>query len=160
MTRRSALALLRGFIEESDEPAATKPKRKPAPPVLVRPIAVPVAPPADLTVRPDLAGFAQEVRRHAVSRAQGWPGDRKAYISHVWRHIRDKRPDWGLSEIEFKCMLAEAHRAGQPGARQRRPQGQRATSRTCRTPPSPTRTPCSISSASTADAAARRTRSG
>ena len=106
------LALIRGFIEESDEPAASKPKRKPAPPVLVRPIAVPVAPPADLTVRPDLAGFAQEVRLHAVSRAQGWPGDRKAYISHVWRHIRDTRPAWGLSEIEFKAMLAEAHRAG------------------------------------------------
>jgi hypothetical protein len=63
-------------------------------------------------VRPDLAGFAQEVRRHAAGRAQGWPGDRKAYISHVWHHIRDGRPDWGLSEIEFKCMLAEAHRAG------------------------------------------------
>ena len=63
--------------------------------------------------RPDLPGFASEVRRHAASQAQGWSGDRKAYISHVWRNIRDKRPDWGLSEIEFKCMLAEAHRAGQ-----------------------------------------------
>ena len=40
------------------------------------------------------------VRRHAASQAHGWSGDRKAYISHVWRNIRDKRPDWGLSEIE------------------------------------------------------------
>jgi hypothetical protein len=63
--------------------------------------------------RPDLPGFASEVRRHAASQARGWSGDRKAYISHVWRNIREKRPDWGLSEIEFKCMLAEAHRAGQ-----------------------------------------------
>jgi hypothetical protein len=63
--------------------------------------------------RPDLPGFASEVRRHAASQAQGWSGDRKAYISHVWRNVREKRPDWGLSEIEFKCMLAEAHRAGQ-----------------------------------------------
>ena len=63
--------------------------------------------------RPDLPGFASEVRRHAASQAHGWSGDRKAYISHVWRNIREKRPDWGLSEIEFKCMLAEAHRAGQ-----------------------------------------------
>ena len=63
--------------------------------------------------RPDLPGFASEVRRHAVSQAQGWVGNRKAYISHVWRNIREKRPEWGLSEIEFKCMLAEAHRAGQ-----------------------------------------------
>ena len=34
--------------------------------------------------RPDLAGFAQEVRRHAGDKAQGWPGNRKAYIGHVW----------------------------------------------------------------------------
>ena len=63
--------------------------------------------------RPDLPGFASEVRRYAASQAKGWSGDRKAYISHVWRNVREKRPEWGLSEIEFKCMLAEAHRAGQ-----------------------------------------------
>ena len=63
--------------------------------------------------RPDLPGFASEVRRYAASHAQGWCGDRKAYISHVWRNIRERRPEWGLSEIEFKCMLADAHRAGQ-----------------------------------------------
>ena len=54
-------------------------------------------------------------RRCAVTRpskAQGWPGNRKAYISHVWQTIRETRAEWGLSEIEFKCMLAEAHRAG------------------------------------------------
>jgi len=26
--------------------------------------------------------------------------------------VRERRPEWGLSEIEFKCMLIEAHRAG------------------------------------------------
>ena len=26
--------------------------------------------------------------------------------------MREKRAEWGLSEIEFKCMLTEAHRAG------------------------------------------------
>jgi hypothetical protein len=83
---------------------------KPAP-VAPVPVLAPTVPPAQ--GRPDLPGFASEVRRHAASQAQGWSGDRKAYISHVWRNIRDKRPDWGLSEIEFKCMLAEAHRAGQ-----------------------------------------------
>jgi hypothetical protein len=71
----------------------------------------PVAPPP--MGRPDLPGFATEVRRCAASHAKGWSGDRKAYISHVWRNIREQRPEWGLSEIEFKCMLAEAHRAGQ-----------------------------------------------
>ncbi len=44
--------------------------------------------------------------------AEGWPGNRKAFISHVWNAIRDSEPQWGISEIEFKCMLAEAHRAG------------------------------------------------
>jgi hypothetical protein len=61
----------------------------------------------------DLPGFAREVRRLAAGEAQGWSGDRKAYISRVWRMLREQRPNWGLSEIEFKCMLAEAHRAGQ-----------------------------------------------
>ncbi len=89
-----------------------------APPAPVAPAPVPISAPAPDVVppalgRPDLPGFASEVRRHAASQARGWSGDRKAYISHVWRNIRDKRPDWGLSEIEFKCMLAEAHRAGQ-----------------------------------------------
>jgi hypothetical protein len=112
------LALLRRFIEGAEEsgvPVAKpnpKPKRKPAPPALVRPLPAPTPPPADATARPDLAGFAREVHRHAVGRAHGWPGDRKAYISHVWQHVRDGRADWGLSEIEFKAMLAEAHRAG------------------------------------------------
>ena len=92
-------------------PAVVAVEPAPASPAPV-PISVPA--PASLPLgRPDLPGFASEVRRHAASQARGWSGDRKAYISHVWRNIREKRPDWGLSEIEFKCMLAEAHRAGQ-----------------------------------------------
>jgi hypothetical protein len=72
----------------------------------------------DPTSRPasrplDLPRFASEVRRCAAGEAQGWAGDRKAYISRVWRSLRQQRPDWGLSEIEFKGMLAEAHRLGQ-----------------------------------------------
>jgi hypothetical protein len=73
-----------------------------------RPVVAPVQ-----TGRPDLSGFAAEVRRQAASAAHGWSGDRKAYISHVWRSIRDQHQHWNLSEIEFKCMLAEAHRSGQ-----------------------------------------------
>jgi hypothetical protein len=109
------LALLRRFIEEAEPgPAApAKPKRGPVTPTLLRPLPAPTPPPpATADIRPDLAGFAQEVRRHASSRAHGWPGDRKAYISHVWQQLRDGRPEWGLSEIEFRAMLAEAHRAG------------------------------------------------
>lgn len=62
--------------------------------------------------RPDLAEFARSVKRAAASRAEGWPGNRKAYISQVWEAIRAAEPRWDLSEIEFKCMLAEGHRQG------------------------------------------------
>jgi hypothetical protein len=71
-------------------------------------------PPAEAAVPLlDLPGFAMEVRRCAAGEAQGWSGDRKAYISHVWRSMRATRPEWGLSEYEFKLLLAEAHRSGQ-----------------------------------------------
>lgn len=107
------LGVLRAFIGGDD--AKPAPKRAAAPaaprPRLVEPAPAPV-PVHPVAGRPDLAGFVQEVRRQAAGQAQGWPGNRRAYISHVWRHIREQRPDWGVSEIEFKCMLAEAHRAG------------------------------------------------
>ena len=108
------LGVLRAFVEGDD--AKPAPKRAAARRSCQRrgwwsrpPRPAPVRP---ATGRPDLAGFVQEVRRQAAGQAQGWPGNRRAYISHVWRHIREQRPDWGVSEIEFKCMLAEAHRAG------------------------------------------------
>ncbi len=106
------LALLRRYL---DVPGEAPPRRqRPAPPAppIARPRLVEPAPAPPIVGRPDLAGFSQEVRRHAGARAQGWPGNRKAYISHVWQTIRERRPEWGLSEIEFKCMLTEAHRAG------------------------------------------------
>ncbi len=61
---------------------------------------------------PDLGEFSRAVKDAALKRAEGWPGSRKAYISHVWDVIRAAKPRWELSEIEFKCMLAEAHRLG------------------------------------------------
>ena len=62
--------------------------------------------------RPDIAEFSEAVKRAAMKRAEGWAGSRKAYISHVWDAIQSTETQWGLSEIEFKCMLAEAHRLG------------------------------------------------
>ena len=132
------LALLRRFFTL---PAKAPPARKPAakrpalvapppvqpatPPSPVQEIPPPHAPPPapraepaapiprPAVGRPDLAGFVSEVRRHAAAAAHGWSGDRKAYISHVWRNVRSQHPGWNLSEIEFKAMLAEAHRTGQ-----------------------------------------------
>ena len=105
------LALLQRYLDAPDKPSARAPRPQAKAP-LARPRLVETAPMPAETARPDLAGFAQEVARHAVVRAQGWPGNRKAYISHVWHLIREKRPQWGLTEIEFKCMLIEAHLAG------------------------------------------------
>jgi hypothetical protein len=62
--------------------------------------------------RPDLDGFARTVLEHADAVAEGWPGNRKAFIARVWRAIDAAHPEWDLSDIEFKSMLAEAHRTG------------------------------------------------
>jgi len=106
------LAVLRRYLDGPETPAAPA-RRPPAKAPLPRPRLVEPEPaPPPPMGRPDLAGFAQEVRRHAGDKAQGWPGNRKAYISHVWHTVRERRPEWGLSEIEFKCMLTEAHRTG------------------------------------------------
>ncbi len=70
------------------------------------------AAPPQPTSRPDLAGFIQQVQIAASRRADGWSGNRKAFISHVWQEIKQSHPAWALSEIEFKGMLAEAHRSG------------------------------------------------
>ena len=64
------------------------------------------------TMRPDMQRFAAAVRAEAEPLAEGWVGNRKAYISRVWRAIETLHPEWGLSEIEFKAMLTEAHRQG------------------------------------------------
>lgn len=107
------VAVLRRFLQAPAQAAPAPRHTEPRPAAPVRPAPLPeVAEPIAAHGRPDLSGFASEVRRHAESYAQGWAGNRRAYISHVWRHISQKRPDWGLSEIEFKCMLTEAHRAG------------------------------------------------
>lgn len=110
---------------ESNAPAAealaADPARVPVPirradptPKLAEPAndAAPLARPIEQSTRPDIAEFSRAVKAAATSRAEGWPGSRKAYISHVWDAIRANEPRWGISEIEFKCMLAEAHRQG------------------------------------------------
>ena len=103
-------AILRSFVSAGLASASTVARRRSATPSAAL---APPGRPAGGSKRPDLATFAREVQAAAAGRAQGWPGHRKAYISHVWQAIRASCPAWALSEIEFKCMLAEAHRAGQ-----------------------------------------------
>ncbi len=73
---------------------------------------VQVAQPAAISDRPDPAQFTRAVLAAARTKAEGWPGNRKAYVSHVWHTVRDEQSQWALTEIEFKCMLTEAHRTG------------------------------------------------
>jgi hypothetical protein len=99
---------------EAGRPAAM-PARVTAPPAALKPAANDPEAPAPApprAARPDLAEFARAVKEAAAARAEGWAGSRKAFISHVWDTIRAGQPSWQVSEIEFKCMLAEAHRAG------------------------------------------------
>lgn len=104
------LALLKRLGTRALEARRANGPAKPAPP-----IAVPDKPKAAVaiaTARPDMAQFARTVQAAARTCADGWPGNRKAYISNVWDAVQGAAPQWGLSEIEFKCMLAEAHRSG------------------------------------------------
>jgi hypothetical protein len=65
-----------------------------------------------VAVHPDMEEFSGAVVSAARPISEGWPGNRKAFISLVWKAIRSTHPEWELSEIAFKSMLAEAHRSG------------------------------------------------
>ena len=112
------LALLRRLTEPAAHEIVGKaPERRPQrpsptpdndlAPLSSSPVLLPRAP-----VRPDMAEFSSAVVSAARPVSEGWPGNRKAFISLVWTAIRNTRPEWELSEIAFKSMLAEAHRSG------------------------------------------------
>ena len=117
------LALLRRHFRQAGE-AEKAPKPTPAPTVATQSAArpAPLPPVANdpglagqrplPAARPDLPGFIRDVQAAAARRADGWPGNRKAFISHVWEEIEVRHAAWALTEIEFKGMLAEAHRTG------------------------------------------------
>ena len=104
LRRAILLRLLTVPVAHEGEPASA-PKAKPVEHTITPRTATPKG-------RPDLKTFASEVLTLARPTAEGWAGDRKALISRVWRSVRVERPSWALSEIEFKCMLTEAHRVG------------------------------------------------
>jgi hypothetical protein len=113
------IALLRDFVAAHLPASTTAPRAsteaQPAVNVKIRQAPPPTTPQASRPAaanRPDLPGFATVVLSAARARAEGWPGNRKAYISHVWNAVRAQHPEWGLTDIEFKAMLAEAHRTG------------------------------------------------
>ncbi len=98
-------AILRRHLTKGDvAPPPPRPKRKLE--VVQQAFAVPSA-------RPSLEMFVGDVLRIAAPGAEGFTGNRKIFISRLWRSIAAERSHWGLSEVEFKCMLTEAHRLGQ-----------------------------------------------
>lgn len=114
------LALLRRFVagdlewplaapkaqEVLTKPSAPPPMSVPAVVQQLRPTPAPVG-------RPGPETFARAVKDLARPLATGgWSGSRKVYISQVWDAVAERYAGWGLSEIEFKAMLTEAHRTG------------------------------------------------
>ncbi len=67
---------------------------------------------APAPTRPDFTSFVAAVLAAADSVAEGWSGNRKAFVSKVWGAIQKAHPHWVVSDVEFKAMLVEAHRAG------------------------------------------------
>ncbi len=111
---RAEIEILRLVLLKRLATGALKEQAQPAPERIAPAAANGAARSAPKAVkRPGLAQFSAGVLVAARSHAQGWSGSRKAFISQVWQAIRTSHPDWGLSEIEFKDMLAGAHRAGQ-----------------------------------------------
>lgn len=61
---------------------------------------------------PPLPEFTQEVINIAKHIAVGWPGNKRAFISHIWRELQETFPFWCLTEEEYKELILNAHRAG------------------------------------------------
>ena len=102
-------------------------------------------PPATRTLSPDIAEFCSDVVDAARPYAEGWPGNRKAFISLVWKAIRNARPDWGYPRLRLRaCSSKPIVRAGSclraPISKIRR--------KISRSPRSSTRTPSGTSCAS------------
>jgi hypothetical protein len=112
------MPLLRGFVTGAlDWPLTPNgraaPDRTTAAPARVAPSRRPVSTPAPaLAERPGPDAFARALRDLARPLAIGWSGSRKVFISQLWTAVQERHPGWGLSEIEFKAMLTEAHRTG------------------------------------------------
>lgn len=106
LARFAGVSATRKAVNGASPAPKSEPPRSAAPspaPATVRPAAA---------SRPGLEGFAAAVQALARESAEGWPGNRKALVARVWTSVAQKHPGWGLSAVEFKAMLAEAHRTG------------------------------------------------
>jgi len=67
---------------------------------------------AELEPVPPLPEFTDHVLKIAQDIAIGWPGNKRAFISHIWRDLRASFPFWDINGDEYKEMILKAHRAG------------------------------------------------
>ncbi len=84
----------------------------------------PAVPTPQQMQRPGLEDFAAAVKTVAGTVAEGWPGNRKAFISQVWQAIRASWPRVAAlrDRVQVHAGRGPSRRADR--ARQRRPQGQ------------------------------------
>jgi hypothetical protein len=107
--RRAAKAVARP-VSAVAKPAAAAPSA--ATPVAATPAPLKLVHNTSAPTRPDFASFVTAVLAAADSVAEGWSGNRKAFVSKVWSAIQKAHPHWLVNDVEFKAMLVEAHRAG------------------------------------------------
>lgn len=113
--RRSRRKLAKPVPGSASRPGTPEsvPVPPPSPvPGIAAPLPSPAALPTATLDRPSPSAFAAAVHAATGETAEGWAGNRKAFISKVWSVIRTRHAGWALTEIEFKCMLTEAHRTG------------------------------------------------
>jgi hypothetical protein len=60
----------------------------------------------------DTQAFSTAVIAAAKACAEGWQGNRRAYVIKVWEALSRAHPHWSLSIDGFKARLIEAHKAG------------------------------------------------
>jgi hypothetical protein len=94
-------ALARRWLAAQEMSVARPPEQRPGPSAVERPQPF------------NLETFARRVKEAArTERGAGRFGDRKVFISAVWRTLRDDPLCVGMKPDEFKAQLVNAHRAG------------------------------------------------
>jgi hypothetical protein len=118
LARLQDAILRRSLVKTGEAQPPVRPKRTSATAKAIAPLVAPrsapavVPPPPLIQAKPTLIAFADDILKLATPVADGFAGNRRAWISKVWTTVQAQRPHWGLTEVEFKAMLTEAHRSG------------------------------------------------
>lgn len=118
LARLQDAILRKSLVKTGDGAPPVRPKRPAATAKAIAPLVAPrsapavVPPPPLIQAKPTLISFAEDVVKLATPVAEGFAGNRRAWISKVWHAVQTQRPQWGLTDVEFKAMLTEAHRSG------------------------------------------------